>query len=116
MSLYKASPNDRFILGFAMVCYMNVLVCCQKALPNSQPPLAISICTVRKVDEGMTRSNMRANCRQQLQGLGLIKNFLFGPAFFGPFNCIRTQKMSKWSSFGVDMFFSNSWNPKKGEY
>ena len=32
MSLYKASPNDRFILGFAMVCYMNVLVCCQKAL------------------------------------------------------------------------------------
>ena len=29
MSLYKASPNDRFILGFAMVCHMNVLVCCQ---------------------------------------------------------------------------------------
>ena len=91
MSLYKASPNDRFILGFAMVCYMNVLVCCQKALPNSQPPLAISICTVRKVDEGMTRSNMRANCRQQLQGLGLIQKFLFGPAFFGPFNCISTN-------------------------
>ena len=114
MSLYKASPSDRFILGFAMVCYMNVLVCCQKALPNSQPPLAISICTVRKVDEGMTTSNMRANCRQQLQGLGLIQNFLF---------FLKLLESKKWNSkngkntsFGVDMFFSNSWSPKNGEH
>ena len=94
MSLYKASPNDRFILGFAMVCYMNVLVCCQKALPNSQPPLAISQLLESKKWENW---------------LVLVLTCFFSTSW-NP----KNEKL--YTSFGVDMFFSNSWSPKNGEH
>ena len=103
MSLYKASPNDRFILGFAMVCYMNVLVCCNLF--------------TQKTERGF---GSNYTCNQHTYIYIHIHIYIYTHTYiyihiYIYFSTPGIQTMGKLTSFGVDMFFLNLLESKKWE-